>query len=216
MTDDKKRKLIALTFDDGPNTTTTVSVLEKLEKYGVTASFFVVGDNIDESSAEIMKKASEMGCEIANHSKTHSDMTKMTADEIKAELDYTSAKVKEVTGKAPRFFRPPYIAISDGLFAAAELPFICGFGCEDYNDSVTAEERAQRTLSQARDGAIILLHDMEGNFRTVDALDIIIPKLKEQDYSFVTVSQLFEESGVTPAPHAKIVYSYPQQTELYG
>lgn len=216
MPNNKKQKLIALTFDDGPNTSTTVSVLEKLEKYGVTASFFVVGDNIDESSAAVMKKASDIGCEIANHSRTHSDMTKMTADEIKAELDFTSDKVKEITGKPPRFFRPPYIAISDELFAAAELPFICGYGCEDYNDQITAEQRAQRTLSQAKDGAIILLHDMQGNFRTVEALDTIIPELQKQGYLFVTVSQLFERSGVTPAPHAKIVYNYPQQTELYG
>ena len=65
-------KQIALTFDDGPNATTTVQVLEKLKKYNVRASFFLIADNITEESAKVARQAFDMGCEINNHSKTHS------------------------------------------------------------------------------------------------------------------------------------------------
>ena len=69
-------KIAALTFDDGPNTVTTPQVLDILEKYGVPASFFVCGKNIDPESGEVMKRAVKLGCEIQNHSRAHSDMTK--------------------------------------------------------------------------------------------------------------------------------------------
>ena len=65
-------KVIALTFDDGPNVTCTPKVLDLLEKYGVKASFFLIGDNIDEQSAEVVKRAYTMGCEINNHSRSSS------------------------------------------------------------------------------------------------------------------------------------------------
>ncbi|HAM69998.1 MAG TPA: hypothetical protein DCP68_10365, partial [Ruminococcus sp.] len=73
------KKLIALTFDDGPNTTTTNDVLDLLAEYDAKASFFLIGDNINSASAASVKRAYDMGMEIDNHSKTHSNMSKMTA-----------------------------------------------------------------------------------------------------------------------------------------
>ncbi len=209
-------KVIALTFDDGPNTTTTAQVLDKLEEYGVTASFFVVGDNITEDSAKVMKRAYDMGCEIHNHSKTHSDMTTMTEEQIKEDIKFTSDKVEEITGEAPKFFRPPYIAVNQTMFDSIDMPFISGYGSEDYNDKVDIEERAKRTIDQAKDGSIILLHDTAGNVRTVAALDIIIPKLQDEGYEFVTMTELFHAKEVEISPDAEIIYSYAQQTEMYG
>lgn len=206
MTEHKGKKMLcALTFDDGPNTVTTPQVLEKLKKYGVLASFFLVGDNISKESARASASAYEMGCELCNHSKTHSAMPQLTADEIKAEIAFTDNAVKEICGKKPAFFRPPYIAVNDVMFDSIDLPFICGVGAEDWEDSVSAEERAKRILEQTEDGTIILLHDMEGNFRTVDALDIIIPKLLEKGFELVTVSELFSRCGVQP--QKKTVYT---------
>lgn len=209
-------KIIALTFDDGPNTVTTPRVLDVLEKYGAVGTFFLVGSNINELSAQAVKRACSLGCEIENHSLTHSDMTKMTAQEIADEIDETSRRVAEITGRQPQFFRPPYIAVNQTMVDTVKLPFIAGFGAEDWLDEVTARQRAEKVLAQARDGAVILLHDMEGNEQTVQALDIIIPALKEQGFRFVTVSQLFEQSGVTPDEESFIVYSYTQQTTAYA
>lgn len=191
-------KIIALTFDDGPNTVTTPKVLDIIEKYDVPASFFVCGNNITDESADVMKRAASLGCEIHNHSRTHSDMTKMSPDEITAEIDFTSDKIEEAVGVRPKFFRPPYIAVNQQMHDVIDLTFICGLGAEDWLDEVSAEERYRRIIAQAADGLVILLHDMEGNSKTVEAVDMIIPELQRQGYKFVTVSQLFEMKNVVP------------------
>lgn len=190
------KPLVALTFDDGPNNTTTVQVLDVLEEYGVRGSFFLVGDNINDSTADVVKRAYDMGCEIDNHSKTHSDMTKMTAEEISSEIDFVSEKVRDITGEGTKFFRPPYIAVNPTMYEAIDMPFICGAGCNDWDSSVSIEDRAERTLNQVKDGTIVLLHDSQGNFKTVQALKTIIPALQEEGYEFVTVSELFEAKGI--------------------
>ena len=191
-------KIIALTFDDGPNTITTPQVLDIIEKHGVPASFFVCGDNITPESAEVMKRAATLGCEIQNHSRTHSDMTGMSPQDIKEEIDFTSNKIEEAVGIRPRFFRPPYIAVNEKMHEVIDLTFICGLGAEDWLEEVSAEERYNRIISQAADGLVILLHDMEGNEKTVEAVDMIIPELQRQGYKFVTVSKLFEIKNVSP------------------
>ena len=194
----KSKKLVSLTFDDGPNTTTTMQVLDLIEQYGITASFFVIGNNINAESEASMKRAVKLGCEIENHSQTHPAMPEMTAEEIAAEIKFTSDKVEAAVGRKPRFFRPPYIAYNDVMFDTIDLTFICGVGAEDYNDEITPEMRYEKIMGQVSDGTIILLHDSEGNFRTVEALKMIIPKLIDEGYEFVTVSELFERNGVIP------------------
>ena len=191
-------KIIALTFDDGPNTVTTPQVLDIIEKHGVPASFFVCGDNITPESAEVMKRAATLGCEIQNHSRTHSDMTGISSQDIKEEIDFTSDKIEEAVGIRPRFFRPPYIAVNEKMHEVIDLTFICGLGAEDWLDEISAEERYNRIISQAADGLVILLHDMEWNEKTVEAVDMIIPELQRQGYKFVTVSKLFEIKNVSP------------------
>lgn len=207
------KPVIALTFDDGPNTTTTAEVLDKLEKYGVPASFFVVGNNINESTAEVVKRAFDMGCEIHNHSKTHSNMTELTAGEIAEEIEFTDGKVFEITGVSTKFFRPPFIAVNNVMQEAVSLPFIAGIGANDWEDSVSADERAERIINQTKDGSIILLHDMQGNSKTVEALDTIIPKLLEDGFQFVTVSELFDTKETDTSN--KFIFSNALQTSMY-
>lgn len=207
-------KICALTFDDGPNTDTTPLVLDKLEEHGIVGSFFLVGNNINPQTAEIVKRAYDMGCEIGNHSKTHSAMPDMTAEDIKAEISFTDNKIIEITGEAPKFFRPPYIAVNDTMFEAIEQPFIAGYGANDWEPQILADERAEKIISQAKDGCIFLLHDASGNIQTVNALDKIITTLKDQGYEFVTVSELFERKSIEPRDG--IVYSFAEQTTMYG
>lgn len=207
-------KYIALTFDDGPNSTTTNEVIDKLEKYGIVASFFLVGNNIDDESAKSVKRAYDLGCEIDNHSRTHSNMTELSAEEIKAEYDYTDGKVYEITGEHTKFFRPPYIAVHQIMFDNIDVPFIAGIGANDWEDRVTAEMRARMILKQAKDGDIILLHDAEGNSMTVEALDTIIPELQKQGYKFVTVTELFRAKGIKP--DMEKVYTNVMQKNQYN
>lgn len=193
---DISKPLVALTFDDGPNTTTTVKVLDIIEKYDITASFFLIGNNINALNEKVIRRAYDMGCEIDNHSKSHSYMNKMEADEIAEEVAFVSDKVKEITGEPTKFFRPPYIAVNQTMYDNIDMPFICGAGCNDWDINVTVEERIENTLNQIKDGTIVLLHDAQGNNKTVEALDVIIPTLLDEGYQFVTVSELFEAKGV--------------------
>lgn len=207
------KKHIALTFDDGPNTETTPLVLEKLKKYDIPAVFFLVGDNITPESAKISRAAFGHGCEICSHSRTHTAMPELTAEEIRAEIEFTDSKIKEITGTAPRFFRPPYIAVNDVMLDNIDKIFIAGIGAEDWLDEVTAEMRAEKILAQVKNGSIILLHDMRGNSKTVAALDLIIPALLNDGYEFLTVSELFTAEGINPK--RGIIYSNVLQTEMY-
>ena len=194
----KNRKLIALTFDDGLNETTTVQVLDLIEKHSITATFFVIGNKITAKTSEIMKRAVRLGCDFENHSLTHPVMSELTDEEISEETALVSERIREITGRAPKFFRPPYIAVNDRMHELINLVFVCGIGAEDYNDEVTAEQRYEKLAEQIQDGHIILLHDMEGNFRTVKALERLIPELLNEGYEFVTVNELFERNNVIP------------------
>lgn len=207
-------KVIALTFDDGPGGVSTKMILDTLEEYGARASFFLIGDNITEDSKEIIRREVELGCEVNNHSRTHSYMNKMTAEDIKAEMDYTDELIESVTGVTPRFFRPPYIAVNDTMFETIDKPFINGLGSDDWDDNVSAEQITERVLAQAEDGAIILLHDAQGNLRTPEAVAAIVPELQKQGYELVTVSELFHAKGVEPQED-NILYSRAEQTSMY-
>ena len=207
-------KVIALTFDDGPNTSTTYEVLEVLKKHGVVASFFLIGNNINEESAKAVKYAYDLGCEIDNHSKSHNYMNEMSAEECAAEIKYVDDKVFEITGEHTKFFRPPYLAIDFPMWDYIEIPFIAGIGCDDWNPKVDVDRRVAVIEKKAKDCAVILMHDAEGNSQTVEAIDRIIPDLKAQGYKFVTVSELFEAKGITPAED--ILYSNVMQTGTWS
>ena len=203
--------VIALTFDDGPNTVITPQVLDLLEEYGIVASFFLIAQNITAESAEVVRRAKAMGCDIENHTVTHPFMDRMSVEEIRKEVDGCTEKIVEITGEAPKFFRPPFIAVSKAMYDQIDMTFICGAGCEDWVPTITAEQRAGRVLADAEDGQIVLLHDMQWNQNTVEALKTIIPELKKRGYEFVTVTQLFERKNVIPK--RGWLYSNALQTE---
>ncbi|MCH5324419.1 MAG: polysaccharide deacetylase family protein [Eubacterium sp.] len=194
----ENKKLAALTFDDGPNTDTTPLVLEMLKKYNIPATFFLIGNNINEHSAAVAASAVQQGCELENHSLSHPAMSDMDVDAIRAEIAATDEKITAICGRTPEFFRPPYIAVAPHMYDCIDKTFICGVGADDWDPKVTVGERVERILAQVGDGTIILLHDMSGNTQTVSALDEIIPAMQGDGYEFVTVSELFKRKGKTP------------------
>lgn len=202
------RKYVALSFDDGPNTVTTPKVLDVLEANGVAASFFVIGKNISKASAKVMQRAARMGCDIENHSFSHSHIPRLDEAAVKDEVTRTSALIEKYTGETPRFFRPPYIDHNEMMHNAIDLTFICGIGADDWKKDVDAERRAALILDNVKDGDIILLHDFEGNDATVEALKAVIPELKRRGFEFLTVPQMFEQvRGAVPATHNGKIYS---------
>jgi peptidoglycan/xylan/chitin deacetylase (PgdA/CDA1 family) len=192
--------LIALTFDDGPDLTFTPMVLDKLEKYGVAATFFVVGRLIDEETAPLLRRAFDMGNDIENHSWSHPHMSRITAEEVIEEIDKTSDKIEEVVGVRPSFFRPPFFDTAMHMRNLVDLPFImAGIDPRDWAANATAERIARDILDQAECGGVILLHDSGGERTpTVESMDLFIPQLLARGYRFVTVRQLYELKGVEP------------------
>ncbi len=210
------KKTVALTFDDGPEIGITDAVLDILEEHGICASFFVVGENINGETVKIMRRAHALGCEINNHSFTHSVMPEMTAEAIRDEIGRTDKLVYDAVGEYPRFFRPPYIALNSTMYENIDLPFIAGIGCDDWDEKVSVERRVEFLIGECPDGCIILLHDKEENVKTVEALRVSLPKMISGGYEFVTVSGLFEKKGITPQTDREIIYSFATVTGQMG
>ena len=196
-------KMIALTFDDGPSSTTT-QVLDILDKYDVKATFFLIGQNINSNTRSILERQNASGHELANHSYTHSDMTNMSWSSIQNEINQTNNLIKQYTGQTPKFFRPPYISVNSTMYSAIDMAFIQGSMHNDWDGSSSSSQIANSVISSAKDGQIILLHDFNGNSATVQALPTIIENLKNQGYQFVTLSQMFQYKGKTANVENKI------------
>jgi peptidoglycan-N-acetylglucosamine deacetylase len=201
-------KLCALTFDDGPDVRQTGLVLDRLEKYKVPATFFLVGQRLNDSTAPVLKRALALGCEFGNHTFGYEDLGGATAEQIKATFDKTTAAIVKYTGKPPKFFRPPNLSTSPVMFATIGLPFMSGIVGYDWDQKTTAESRAKSVLGGMQDGAVILLHDVQPDpHPTPEALDILIPELKNRGYTFVTLSELFARKNVDTASRKNAMWT---------
>ena len=195
-------KYLCLTFDDGPNNipgdNTMNDMLDILQKHDVPASFFLIGNKITEENKKVILRAVELGCDIQNHSWTHSFMAQMTADQIKEEYKKCDDAITQITGVRPIFFRPPYLNISQTMYECINVPFICGRGCNDWEPDKDANYRYNIMKQITENGVLYLLHVMEDNKATLDAVDRLVPELKAQGYEFVNLPDLFEKCGVDP------------------
>ena len=200
-------KYVALSFDDGPNDITTPKVLDLLEEHNVPASFFVIGQYINENTAKQMTRAIALGSEIQNHSLTHTMMTQLSQEQVAEEVKKTDELIEKHTGTKPWLFRPPFIDHNESMHQTITHTFICGVGCEDWVPERTAQERYNAIMATIKDGDILLLHDFTGNEPTVEALKMLIPELKKQGYTFVTVTDLYKLKGINPTPHSGVLYS---------
>lgn len=196
--DIQNKKYIALTFDDGPDNEKTSLVLDKLDKYGVVATFLMVGQNINENTKPTIDRVIKMGNEIANHSFSYEDMQDMTPKQITDSVEKTTDLIKKYSGTTPKFFRAPNLSTSTAMYKNIDMPFVSGIiGFDWAGQNTNAQDRANFIIKDVKDGAIILLHDVQPYpHPTPEALDIIIPELQKQGYEFVTLSKLFEIKGI--------------------
>ncbi|HEL9598643.1 TPA: polysaccharide deacetylase family protein [Streptococcus suis] len=199
---------VALTFDDGPSRLTTPIVLDLLKKYKAKATFFVLGQNIA-GNEDILKRMKDEGHEIANHTWSHPNLTRITADQVKQEIELTQSAIEEVIGHRPSFMRPPYGAVNGSVAAAAGLASI--YWNVDTQDWSNRDPHL--ILSQVKaytnPGAIILMHDIHQT--TVDGLEPVLQYLTEQQYSLVTTTELLGENLNPGFIYYDQVYSGPAQ-----
>lgn len=201
-------KLVALTFDDGPDVTLTSAVLDKLEAHGVPASFFLVGQRVTADKQAVLDRAASLGCSFENHSNGFAplgDGGTATPEQITASVEDTNAAIEALTGQTPVFFRAPNLDVSAQLYELVDLPFAVGIVggdfSADFGGNPTVEAVSETVLSQVQDGSIVLLHDVQPGLDpqpTPPALDIIIPELQSQGYELVSLRELFERRGVDP------------------
>lgn len=183
---DPSKPMVALTFDDGPGQYTE-RLLNLLERYNAKATFFMVGENVSKYP-EAIKRMKELGCEYGNHTYSHKDLTKLKSDKIKSQLEKTDLAVKKIVGEGPTLIRPPYGAVNKTLRQTADRPLVLwSMDTLDwkYKD---AKRTTKYVMKRVEDGEIILLHDIHKT--TVDAMETLIPKLVDEGYQLVTVSEL--------------------------
>jgi len=195
------RPMIALTFDDGPSRFTE-TILSTLNHYGGHATFFVLGNRIEEWEDTIYR-AHQAGHEIAGHSWRHTDMTRQTRAAATAAIRDTSNAIYNVTGHRSNLFRPPYGAINRQLEnIATEIGYGIVLWSIDPQDWRETNQNADHIynwiISRATDGAIIVLHDIHAT--TAQAMQRVIPRLINDGFDLVTTTHLLNHhyNGITP------------------
>ena len=186
----KGKKLVALTFDDGPSAVTTGRLLDILKEKGVRVTFFVLGIMV-EKWPEVVQRAIAEGHEVESHTMGHKKFTRMNQGAVEWEIGRAREVIEAVTGQTVKYLRTPYGIVTD---SSKVMPIILwSVDPQDWKDK-DAQVVRERVVGAVHDGAIVLMHDIYGT--TVDAVAGIIDDLLAQGYEMVTVNELFEARGV--------------------
>jgi peptidoglycan-N-acetylglucosamine deacetylase len=183
-------KVIALTIDDGPSPIYTPQILQILEKYHVTASFSMVGENVTYYPG-VARDVADAGHVIVNHTWDHADLATLTESQTRAEIGNATDAIHTAVGRTPTIFRAPY-----GAWSRTTLEYCATEKLMPLDWSVDPQDWARPGVSKivsniiknTRTGSIILEHDGGGNrSETVAALKIAIPRLLDEGYHFKAV-----------------------------
>ncbi len=203
----EERKFVALTFDDGPSGHYTAELLDGLEERGVKATFFLCGYRVDQFPT-LTRRIAEAGHEIGTHSDAHKFFSEMSQKELCKDLSSSVDKLREATGQEPTLLRPPGGIYDRKILSrttCADLPIILWSVDPDDWCCNSSSTITKRVLNKVKDGDIILLHDMSDS--SVKAALEIIDRLQEQGYTFLTVSDLAQQSG-TELEGGKVYYHF--------
>ena len=186
-------KYVALTFDDGPRRGTTHRLLDGLKERGAKATFFLIGQQIEDNAALVARMAEE-GHQIGNHTWSHQRLDGILPDEAAQEVARTEAALEALLGGGEYWLRPPYGQVAEGV----ELGVPMVKWCVDPRDweSRDAEKVTRAILDCVEPNSIILLHDIYST--SVDAALRVVDRLQEEGYWFVTVEELLWLNGVKP------------------
>ena len=191
----QQKPMIALTFDDGPKAGVTDWLLDELEKRNVKVTFFLIGSQADlPENREIIRRMAEDGHQIGCHTYHHVQMTTLSENQQKQEILQWYQVVSGIIGDFSYAVRPPYGCVNNAVCRSLNVPVILwSVDTEDWTGK-SADEIADYVISEAKDGDIILLHDIfeESVQGAVMALD----DLMRRGYTFVTVNDLLADRGI--------------------
>ena len=188
---DKNKKMVALTYDDGPSIYTP-RILKTLKENNSVATFFVVGNRVPTYS-DTVKKAHDMGCEIGNHTYEHKSLPNLSETEVKRQISKTNKEVKKAIGEKPVIMRPTGGATNNNIKKWVGMPsIIWSIDTLDWKTR-NADSTKRAVLDHVKDGDIVLMHDLYS--ATATASETIIPELVRRGYQLVTVSELAECRG---------------------
>lgn len=193
-----ERKVIALTFDDGPDEIKTTAILDLLKQYDAKATFFVVGSRV-EKLPDIVKRERKEGHDVGNHTFHHPSFHRISRNKAQSEVDLGQASIVKATGSETYLFRPPGGTYTDSLVKLSKekgLKIILWSWHQDTLDwrRPGVYRIANKVIRNARNGDIVLMHDyVYKSTQTVEALKIILPELKKRGFTFVTVSELLAQ-----------------------
>ncbi|MEO7026196.1 MAG: glycosyltransferase [Caulobacteraceae bacterium] len=206
---------VALTFDDGPDGRWTPKILNILKAKKAVATFFVIGQNMQQSPGLVTREVRE-GQMVGNHTWTHPNISATSLAQTDLEINTTQRLFEVLTGKSMRFFRPPYFGDAEPstpgevepLLIAQNLGYLIAGLRIDPDDWQKPDPRLiiQRTLARLADtgptaGQVVLLHDAGGDrSRTVAALPGLIDALRARGYRLVTIEQLAGMSRADALP----------------
>lgn len=194
---DPDKPMIAFTFDDGPYAKVDNRLLDALEPYGGHVTFFIVGSRIADYPTTL-KRIYESGSEIANHTYEHKNLEKLTPEEIFMQVELTNEYLDQTIGTRTKLVRVPYGAYGGEVCQLVAYPVIqWNVDTEDWK-SRDKNAIVEAVMAHAKDGNIILMHDLYES--TAEAFEEVIPKLAEQGFQFVTVSELYEAKGIPMEP----------------
>lgn len=199
-----KEKVIALTFDDGPDEAETPRLLDLLKQYDVRATFFIVGKRAA-AYPDIVKREVKEGHEIANHTYNHRYFNgKMTMSSFSSELAKAHDEILKATGTETHYFRPPGGYYNERMVELAKKQdylIIMWSWDQDTQDwrRPGVQKIVNKVLNNASGGEIVLFHDyVMGETQTIAALKQILPELKQRGFTFVTVSELINRRSILP------------------
>lgn len=181
---------VALTFDDGPDPANTPRILDILNSHGINATFFELGSQV-QRSPDLTKQLIAAGNEVESHTFNHPDLVKLKIPSlIRKQIDDTQSVFNSV-GLHAKFLRPPYGSIDNNVRAVANMPLILwNVDSQEWRTGTTPASMSASIVSQARPGAIILMHDTQKI--TGDALPEVLAQLEARNFRFITVQQLLQ------------------------
>ncbi|MDP4083271.1 MAG: DUF4309 domain-containing protein [Bacillota bacterium] len=191
------KKMVALTFDDGPDLINTPKIVEALKQANVRGTFFFIGEKV-QKYPDVVKAAYENGYIIGSHSFFHHRLTLETATEIQRDLTETSESIRHVIGKAPALFRPPYGETDSKLVNVAEAQndkvIIWSLDTLDWSQREQSHIE-ENVFDYVRNGDIILMHSNEDKTETAKALPFIIKGLKQRGFQIVDIATLLNTNA---------------------